>query len=71
MLCLTSKGAQSALSAASSRGHYEVAELLLDSGASVNAVDNVSTMALDVTVYTVHHALCILGEVDSSTCSCF
>ena len=71
MLCLTSKGAQSALSAASSHGHYEVAELLLDSGASVTAVDNVSIMVLDVTVYTVHHALCILEEVDSSTYSCF
>ena len=41
---LTFKGAQTALSAASSRGHFEVAELLLDSGASVNAVDDVSVL---------------------------
>ena len=43
-LHLTFKGAQTALSTASSRGHYEVAELLLDSGASVNAMDDVSRL---------------------------
>ena len=44
VLHLSFKGAQTALMAASSRGHYEIAELLLDSGASVNAMDDVSKM---------------------------
>ena len=36
------KDGQPPLNAASSRGHYEVVEYLLDKGASVNAVDGVS-----------------------------
>ena len=36
------KAARPALNAASSQGHYEVVEYLLDCGASVNAIDGVS-----------------------------
>ena len=58
VLYLTFKGAQTALSAASSRGHYEVAELLLDSGASVHAMDDVSRLSIALDTHVCYTSMC-------------
>lgn len=62
------KAAQPPLNAASSRGHYEVVELLLDSGASVNAMDGVSVIHISYAcVLCTHMYMYPSGRADCST----